>query len=67
MYSKIVRYRPSTNPKAELVGRTHDMGGTDYEHLGWLSDEDAFILLDDFLYPSEKELFLVDKRTKLSK
>ncbi|MBO9428814.1 hypothetical protein [Sulfitobacter sp. R18_1] len=62
--SYIVRYRPSWNAKAQLQLRTHDLSGTDYEHMKYLEPKE---LLDldpelraEFLYDDERVKFLED-------
>lgn len=54
-----IRIKPSGRAESEnrpwqLVIRTHDLAGTDYSHVAWLSDEQAMIFERDgsvgFLY-----------------
>lgn len=60
----ILRYRPLWNKKAQLILRTHDLSGTDYQHIRYVDPEEVLQLNTSqeahFLYSNEHEAFYKD-------
>lgn len=65
MYKQVFRYSPSTNGKVELVDRFHDLGGTHYSHVAYLSREEVILKFQEgvrFLYADEEKEYDYDLR-----
>jgi hypothetical protein len=58
----IIRYRPLINKKPELLIRTHDATGVDYERIKYLEPNDVFNLevRATFLIDNEYDKFVQD-------